>query len=141
MTSDNSNKHLSIPQFESKLPAEFTKGLDDRGQFLYTEMDKNSQKLEWLLNHSIEQATILAEVKAQTTKTNGRLLIAEEDIKEIKATQLEMKPAVAALQATLKVMRSKWFWVGAFMVVAFVFPWVATHAPTPSEFVKIVFGL
>lgn len=81
---EESPKPLSIPTFQTKLPAEFIEGLDERGKYLYQTIDKMTQTQDWLTQRAVADANTLGEVKAQTYKTNGRLLNAEADIKALK---------------------------------------------------------
>ncbi len=135
------NRPLSAPPFESKLPEVLLKGLDDKDRYMLEESDKARQRMEWLMGHSISQASELAEVKQdvketkeQALKTNGRLLAAEQTLKE-------HEPAIKTVRFAKRVVGNRWFWVGAAAFIFFALPAALTYAPTPTEFVKIVFGL
>lgn len=139
MSSDNSHP-LTVPPFASKLPPEFVQDLDERGRYLYTTMDEIKQAQAWLTQRAVEHTAKLEEVSIQTTATNGRLIKAEGEIKEIKVTQEEAKPALKLVNIGLALLKSRLFWLGVSGVVFFVIPWLAVHAPTPSEFFLLVFG-
>jgi hypothetical protein len=142
----HSNKRPdSVPPFACRLPREFLDGLDERGRFLYQEADRNSQMMEWLMQHSIAHGQKLDEVKVQVERTNGRLLTAEKDIRnlneavDIQRTQLE--PVAKAYGYASKAAQSKWAWGAFAFFVLVALPLIVKNAPAPSAFFKAAAGL
>ncbi len=129
-----------IPTFKSSLPQEFLAGLDERGRFLYTKTDEAAQMNAWLLQETMAQSAILEEVKVQTEKTNGRLLVAEKDIKEIKVEQVAINDNLATLTFVKKLTKSRWFWIGVAVFVFVILPTLTSHAPTPAQIVEKVWS-
>ncbi len=129
---------VSEPPFSStpQLPAEFLNGLDPRGRYLYESVHEMRQAQTWLTNHAIAQAKRLDEVVIQTTKTNGGLTAAKQDIAVLKASAEEVAPVVKVYGFAKSCLQSRLFWVGAALCVFVIFPIVAAHAPTPSEFLS-----
>lgn len=139
MPSENA-KNLTVPPFESKLPEEFTSGLDERGKYLYQTIDKITQAQDWLTQRAIADANTLSEVKEQTTRTNGRLLNAEANIREIKTEQEASKSAIKTVNFSLTVIKSKLFWAGLLLFITFGIPWLVSHNGLVVSFLKIWLG-
>ncbi len=128
----------STPPFASTLPPEFLEGLDARGVFLYKSADEARQALKWLVEKRHETDARLdfiqrdlSEVKAQTTKTNGRTTVTEAKVAAIETDQGLHFARVGAV-----LVRSKLFWGGIAVFVLVGLPLVVTNAPVVIAFLK-----
>lgn len=127
----------SVPPFSCRINGDLLEGLNDKDRRFYVQMDATDQKIDWLLNHAVGQATTLEGVLKQTTATNGKVLAAQADIVTLKESTA---PVVRAYGLASAAARSKWGWAGAGVMVFFVLPWLAAHAPNPADFFKLVLG-
>ncbi len=141
MPSESFSSTESVPPFDSTLPPEFLDGLDKRGRYLYEGIDRLSQAMTFALAQGAKHAETLEAVRVQTVKTNGRLLRAEGDIKEIKEQVVATQPVVRAYGFARRAVASKWFWAGTAAFIFFGLPYMIVHAPSPGDFLKAVFGL
>ncbi len=127
----------SRPPFDKcRLPASLLSTLSDRDRHLYEASDRAEQKLEWLIEHSLQKAEVLEEVRQQVRATNGRVLTAEADIRQLKETTA---PVVKMHDLGRRLVGSKYFWVGAGLMVFVVFPWLVANAPAPGLLIKAAF--
>lgn len=124
-------KTITVPPFESKLPPEFLEGLDDRGKYLYTEIDKMGQAQKWIIERTIDSHATQQEIRTQVYETNGRLRKAEGEIKSIQGD-------IAAVRFAKAVITNKWFWIGSAAFLVFVVPWVVTHAQVARDIFKLL---
>lgn len=131
--SEDKPRQLTAPTFESKLPPSLLDGLNDKDKFLYQKVDESSQFQAWLVAHAIEHDRKLEEIRAQTTKTNGRLLAVEEKVKSA-------EPAINAVNLSLKIVKTRWFWIAATAFLFIALPWIVNHAPPPTQMVKWALG-
>lgn len=140
--SHDSSSRQGIPRFESNLPPGLLEGLDEKSRYLYSEANINAQMMEWLMRHSIAQGGTLEEIKIQCLKTNGRVLASEQEIVHLKEA---VAPIIHSHGIAATLVKSKWTWVAAGVLVFVIFPWVVAHAPAPSVVLKaaagVLFGL
>lgn len=134
------DKPLTVPPFASQLPAEFIESLDERGKYLYQTVEEIKQAQLWLMQRAITDAGTLDEVKAQTTRTNGRLLVAEGDIKDLTHRQNEADSALKIVKLTKKVMWNKWFLIGTVVFFTVGVPWLSMHSAWVFEVLKAIAG-
>ncbi len=125
------------PEFESTLPDEFLKGLDERGKLLYTQIDVQRKVNEWLVTEMCSQSATLGAVKTQTEVTNGRLLKAEANIVEIKAEQVVIKEGLSTVTFIKELVQKKWFWVVILFITFVAIPAIAT-APSEGSLLRSV---
>lgn len=133
MAADTSPSKSSVPPFSCRLPPSLLDGLPDFQRELYERNDRMDQKLDWLVDQTVALGSTLGEVKEQTLKTNGRMLTAESDIKEIKT---EITPVVKAYGVGAMLAKSRVFWVGAAAFAVIGLPWLISIAPAPIAFVR-----
>lgn len=131
MSNDNSS---SGPPFKSSLPPSLLEDLSDKDKFLYQSIDEMKQGQHWLATKFDAHEKILQEVVAQTTRTNGRLLVAEEKIKEA-------EPAVKAVKSSMRIVKTRWFWVAVAAFLTIGLPWIVNHAPAPEKVIKWAIGM
>lgn len=124
----------SVPPFKSQLPDSLLAGLSDKDLFLYKSIDEMKQGQDWLVTQAVEHDRKLEEVRVQATKTNGRLLGAEDKIKAA-------EPAIHTVQTVVKIVQSRWFWIASVAFLVIVLPWIVTHAPPPVQVIKWAIGL
>ncbi len=138
--SSDSNHDFSVPSFESKLPAELLTGKSEDEKYMYRTLDSIHQSQKWLTGQVVKNSDVLldlkneiAEVKAQTIKTNGRTTANEGAI-------VGMQPEIETVKLVKKVVSSRYFWIGAGALVVFGVPWLAVHAPGAASFFHLLFG-
>lgn len=140
-SSDNTTPPLTVPPFESRLPEEFLKGLDERGKYLYIKLDEIGQTQTWLINQAKKDSVALGDlrsdmkaVKEQTTRTNGRLLVAE-------GTLTNIAPEIETVKTVKKVVGNRY---AIMAMLAFMFigvPWLGAHATVVISWFKAGFSL
>lgn len=123
-------KSHTVPPFETKLPTALLKDLDDRDKYLYEEADKTGQKLEWLMNLSAEKADLLAAVKEQTDRTNGRVGALEISVSQIRE---ETRLPIKVTQVAAVLVKSRIFWGATVFALAVGLPWLVVHAPSAQS--------
>ncbi len=136
---------FAVPVFESSVPPELLEGRSELEKRLYRDSSKNLQMMEWLVHHSIAQRKMSEEIKTQVLTTNGRLLTAEKDIRNLNETvsvhKAEMDPIIKVYSVSGKLVRSKYFWIGVAALVFIVIPGVISVAPPPAAVLKALGGL
>lgn len=140
MPTSSEETSISVPPFESKLPAELLDGLDQRGRYLYMTMDEIRQAQQWLTEQAITQHETSQQIKKQVMVTNGRLLRAEDDIDELQAYKEDTVKEINLVKLFRKILKNRWFWIGVTAFLVFGVPWLATHAPMAKEFFKLLFA-
>lgn len=135
-----------VPDFKSDIPAHLLENVSPQDRWMMENISVLSQKSDWLGGEQMRQSENLdnlsqevvqlknesAEIKVQTTKTNGRVTEAEKDIKYLKNEYDNLKWA-------RNLVKNKWFWLFVGAVVFFVYPFILTiEYPALKEFIKIL---
>ncbi len=85
VTPDSTYAQLTAPaEFRSQIPSYLLNGASDQDKHIMAELSIGAQYNKWLVN-------ALVETHAQVRRTNGRLIRAEEDIKDLKADRKTVK--------------------------------------------------
>lgn len=85
VTPDSTYAQLVAPaEFKSQIPAYLLNGASDQDKHIMAELSIGSQYNKWLVN-------ALVETHAQVRRTNGRLIRAEEDLKDLKGDRKSVK--------------------------------------------------
>lgn len=136
---------LTLPHFESKLPPEFLHGLDERGRYLYTQLEAVSQSQSWMTSWAVAQDQKVEDIRLQTIKTNGGLTQAKADIVELKtavaAEKEQIEPMVRSYKIASKLAKSRVFWAGLTVFILVILPWMTTLAPTPAVIARGLLSL
>ncbi len=129
-----SDPKLSVPPFESTIPDGLLKGKPDDQVFLYTKLDEIGQAQTWLINQAAKHQEALnalkdevVEVKLQTTRTNGRLLKAED-------TLTAQAPDINTVRSVKRFVGNRYFVIGALCFLFVGVPFIAAHAPGAAAF-------
>lgn len=139
------SSHHSVPPFTCRIPCSLLDKASEPEREFYIRTDAIDQKIDWLLNHSVEQAEAMAEVRTQTRETNGRVLQAEKHIRELRdevgAQRAEAAPVVRAYGVGSRLARSKLALIGLAFILFVAYPWLVTLAPSPAAFVRAAIGV
>lgn len=130
------NKSLTVPPFESKLPAELLEGVGKFERHMYTKLDEIGQAQTWLIKQTVVQNGTLDEIRTQTVKTNGRVGVLEDKVKTLEGEQVSVKNAIDTVELVKKAVWSKWTWVAIAIFFVFVVPYIVAHAPAIQASMK-----
>lgn len=132
------------PSFKSDIPPHLLENATPQDRWIMENMSVLTQKSDWLADEQIAQSSSLeslktevSEIKAQTTKTNGRTSTNETDIANLKREIKAHDTVVGPLKAFGGIMTKKWTWIAIAGFFLFVYPWVLEYK---APIIKAIFS-
>ncbi len=128
---------LTVPRFESKLPAELLAEVKDPTQrFLFSKLDEIGQAQTWLISQTVTQNAKLDSIETQCLRTNGRVSKTEQDVIALQADHEPLQRTVATVEWFKSLPKSRTFWICAIVVMVWGLPLLVTHAPAIQASMK-----